>query len=431
MLSSFRLVRSEIYFTLALFFSVWGVLALGMGDPEVAHVQPTIQAGWALVASILSYLFLDAVGYFDSFKPYPSRAAIVTLGIALIVPLFVSKQVYFLLTGHTIVRYRTLLLYLPGVAVASWSAQWFAGKVFEWRGSVRRIFLLLDPVFREKLMDEFKKRGLERFFEEVGVARDADLIVVSRASIREFAEHSDVLAAHLRGVPVRDVRVLLTEIRGRESVENLDIWSFLIGATPQRRIFRIWFYLKSWFEPVLAGIGLVILAPLVPLLALGVRLSGPGPVFYLQRRVGYRGKEFDLVKFRSMVPDAEKEGIAWAGQQEGKITPFGRFLRKTHLDEVPQLWNILRGEMSFVGPRPERPEYYEKLKADVPLFWIRTMVKPGVTGWAQVTAGYASTVEESRLKLEHDLYYMKRMSPRLDVVCLVKTLLIFLSGEND
>jgi lipopolysaccharide/colanic/teichoic acid biosynthesis glycosyltransferase len=154
-------------------------------------------------------------------------------------------------------------------------------------------------------------------------------------------------------------------------------------------------------------------------------------VLYRQRRLGYKGREFELVKFRTMLADAEKTGPAWAGQQASKITPFGNFLRRSHLDEVPQLWNILRGEMSFVGPRPERPEYYAILKEEIPLFWMRTLVRPGVTGWAQVTSGYASSVAESREKLERDLFYMRRMSVVLDLKILVKTLGLFLGGRDE
>jgi lipopolysaccharide/colanic/teichoic acid biosynthesis glycosyltransferase len=196
-------------------------------------------------------------------------------------------------------------------------------------------------------------------------------------------------------------------------------------------MFQIIFRLKSVVEPVIACLLLVLFSPVIALAALGVLLSGPGPIFYRQKRLGYMGREFQLVKFRSMIHHAEAEGPAWAGQQGAKVTRIGAFLRKSHIDEIPQLWNVLKGEMSFVGPRPERPEYYSLLREDIPLFWMRTLVRPGITGWAQVMAGYASSVEESRQKLEFDLYYMKRMSPLLDLKIFAKTILLFVAARDD
>jgi lipopolysaccharide/colanic/teichoic acid biosynthesis glycosyltransferase len=230
-----------------------------------------------------------------------------------------------------------------------------------------------------------------------GTPDNAELVVISRVGSGGFESSPDLLLAHLNGVPVRDLRHLLAELRGREDLEGLNIWFFLLTATPQRRMFRIFFSLKTISEPLLAGLMLVVLAPIFLFAEIGIKLSSPGPVLYKQKRLGYKGKEFELVKFRSMVVDAEVKGPAWAGSQAAKITKFGNFLRRSHIDEIPQLWNVIKGEMSFVGPRPERPEYYALLKQEIPLFWIRTLVRPGITGWAQVMAGYASSVEESRL----------------------------------
>jgi lipopolysaccharide/colanic/teichoic acid biosynthesis glycosyltransferase len=179
-------------------------------------------------------------------------------------------------------------------------------------------------------------------------------------------------------------------------------------------------------EPCLAVCLGVLLLPVIGVLALLIKLTSRGPVLYSQARTGYLGNMFTLLKFRSMVLDAEADGPQWAEDNDARATPLGRFMRRTRLDELPQLWNVIRGEMSFCGPRPERPEMYKQLEKDIPLFRMRTIVRPGITGWAQVCAGYAASVEESVKKLEYDLYYIKHMSPRLDAVILLKTLLLFL-----
>jgi lipopolysaccharide/colanic/teichoic acid biosynthesis glycosyltransferase len=166
------------------------------------------------------------------------------------------------------------------------------------------------------------------------------------------------------------------------------------------------------------------------ILALVIKMSSPGPIFYRQVRTGYLGRNFTLVKFRSMRADAEVNGPQWASSNDDRVTRVGNFMRKARLDELPQLWNVFKGEMSFFGPRPERPEIYQRLKKEIPLFSMRTIVRPGITGWAQVCAGYAATVEQSSIKLEFDLFYIAHMSLRLDLIVLVKTIQVALFGSE-
>ncbi len=182
---------------------------------------------------------------------------------------------------------------------------------------------------------------------------------------------------------------------------------------------------------VLSAVALVALAPVLALVALAVRLESPGPVFYRQRRVGWRGRSFDVIKFRSMRADAEKStGPVWAGENDPRITRVGRFLRRSRLDELPQLWNVLRGQMALVGPRPERPHFFDVLRADVPLFELRTVLRPGITGWAQVRAPYAADPSDARTKLEYDLYYVLHRSPWFDLAILLETAGVALSGRG-
>ncbi|GAA2758406.1 sugar transferase [Actinopolymorpha rutila] len=180
---------------------------------------------------------------------------------------------------------------------------------------------------------------------------------------------------------------------------------------------------KRALDVVLSLTGIVVLLPVLIASAVAVRLSGPGPVLLRQRRVGARGSVFLMAKFRTMVADAEADGRpVWSRQDDDRVTPVGRILRSSHLDELPQLWNVLVGEMSLVGPRPERPEISETLVSQIPHWHLRHGVRPGITGWAQVRQGYTSNVEEFRAKLSYDLYYLRHCSLRLDLVILAETL---------
>jgi lipopolysaccharide/colanic/teichoic acid biosynthesis glycosyltransferase len=189
---------------------------------------------------------------------------------------------------------------------------------------------------------------------------------------------------------------------------------------------------KRMVEAVLAALLLLPPPPLAALTALLVRLSSPGAVLYRQMRVGLDGKVFELLKWRTMRADAEKlSGPVWAtGDNDPRVTKLGRLLRKSRLDEVPQLWNVLRGDMSFVGPRPERPHFVRQLKEVIPYYDERHSVRPGITGWAQVKFPYGSTLEDAEEKLEYDLYYVKHMSLLLDVAIVLETAKVMLLGRG-
>ncbi|MDE5833390.1 MAG: exopolysaccharide biosynthesis polyprenyl glycosylphosphotransferase [Desulfovibrio sp.] len=178
---------------------------------------------------------------------------------------------------------------------------------------------------------------------------------------------------------------------------------------------------------VLISLGLLILtSPLMLASAIIVRLGSPGPVIYKQKRVGLREKEFTVYKFRSMRQDAEKNGAVWAAENDARATGYGKLMRKLRIDELPQLWNVLKGDMSFIGPRPERMTFVKELKEKIPYYGLRHSVKPGLTGWAQVMYPYGASEEDARLKLEYDLYYIKNMSLLLDFNIIFKTLGVIL-----
>jgi exopolysaccharide biosynthesis polyprenyl glycosylphosphotransferase len=180
-----------------------------------------------------------------------------------------------------------------------------------------------------------------------------------------------------------------------------------------------------------ALLALVVSLPLLPFIVLAVKLGSPGPVLYRQQRVGRRGKIFYCYKFRTMRRDAEADtGATWATDNDPRITRVGKFLRSSRLDEIPQLWCVLKGDMHFVGPRPERPEFVEWLSREIPYYGVRHVVRPGITGWAQVQYKYGNTLEDAREKLQYDLFYIKNASLGLDLLIMFETIKIVLIGRG-
>ena len=178
-----------------------------------------------------------------------------------------------------------------------------------------------------------------------------------------------------------------------------------------------------------AGLGLILVL-LLPFISLGIRLSSPGSVFYRQKRVGKNGEVFEAVKFRTMIADAEKNGALWAKKNDSRVTKFGRLLRITRIDELPQLINVFRGEMSLIGPRPERPEFVKKLEKQIPHYSLRHIIRPGLTGWAQVNYPYGASANDARRKLRYDLYYLKNRSLVLDSEIILKTIKVVVGREG-
>ncbi len=178
---------------------------------------------------------------------------------------------------------------------------------------------------------------------------------------------------------------------------------------------------KRLFDAVAAAFGLLVTFPLLLICAVAVRLDSRGPIFFRQRRVGRGHKPFDIIKFRTMIPHAEENGLRITADGDSRITTVGKWLRKTKLDELPQLFNVLKGEMSFVGPRPERPPFVASLQQQIPFYSARLLAKPGITGWAQVMYHYGSSEEDALVKLQYDLYYVKHQSVYLDLLIILKT----------
>jgi exopolysaccharide biosynthesis polyprenyl glycosylphosphotransferase len=220
---------------------------------------------------------------------------------------------------------------------------------------------------------------------------------------------------------------LYQDLTGRVPVSHLgEAWYAALSANVKHTT-RPYRMIKRLTDVCLALVGLTLAAPIMLCVALVIKLDSPGPVLFKQVRVGRGGKPFQIVKFRSMRQDAEAStGAVWARSGDARITRTGRLLRKSRVDEIPQLWNILVGDMSFVGPRPERPEFDEQLEREIPFYRARRAVRPGLTGWAQVSYGYGNTLLDALRKVEYDLYYIKHESLYLDLLILLRTVAVVL-----
>ncbi len=289
-----------------------------------------------------------------------------------------------------------------GMRVVSWTG--------EMEGPVNRESLgahLLEAVRREKIHH----------------------VIVALADSRGNLPVKELLHLRLQGVKIEEATSLNERISGKIEVEHL-YPSWLIYAAGFRfsPAFMLLRRVFSWSASLLL---LLLVLPVIPLVILAIKLDSRGPLLYKQKRVGRGGLVFHCYKFRTMCPNAEADtGPTWAGDDDPRITRIGKFLRKSRLDEVPQLWNVLRGDMAFVGPRPERPEFVEWLTKEIPYYPVRHVVRPGITGWAQVRYRYGNTVEDSKEKLQYDLFYIKNISLGLDILIIFQTVKTVLFGRG-
>jgi sugar transferase (PEP-CTERM system associated) len=246
---------------------------------------------------------------------------------------------------------------------------------------------------------------------------------------RDAMPMPELLQLRLQGVHIEEATTWLEKITGRIEVEHLyPSWIIFARGFRFSIVFRL---VRRILNFSMALIGLLLTLPLLPFIILAIKLDSPGPVLYRQERVGRQGIRFYCLKFRTMRPDAEADtGATWALDDDPRITRVGRFLRSSRLDEIPQLWCVLKGDMQFVGPRPERPEFVEWLSREIPFYGVRHVVRPGITGWAQVRYKYGNTLEDAKEKLQYDLFYIKNASIGLDLLIMFQTIKIVLLGRG-
>jgi exopolysaccharide biosynthesis polyprenyl glycosylphosphotransferase len=335
----------------------------------------------------------------------------------------------------------------PGYAAAAASACFLMFALVVLRPVVRSVSRRKDSgetvivgsaLLAQKLYKELIEGDAPEHVQIVDLSRLAALrdrkgisrIIIANAEIHGDAGATEALLDFkLRGVKIET---------GVESTERAIRKIWLEGLSAECLIFaqgfspsKLYMACKFALDAALAAALLVVTAPLMVLIAIAIKLETPGPVIFSQERVGFRGKKFTVYKFRSMRQDAEHlTGPTWAKQNDNRVTRLGAFLRKCRFDELPQIWNVVRGDMSFIGPRPERPYFVDLLKDKIRYYDLRHYVKPGITGWAQVMYPYGASIEDSYQKLEYDLYYTKNASFGLDLRILLKTIKVVIAGEG-
>jgi sugar transferase (PEP-CTERM system associated) len=290
-------------------------------------------------------------------------------------------------------------------------------------------FLDDAPGVHDKLPAGYDLLGKSKDLLNIADELQPDLILVSLSNMRGSFPADDLLQCRLRGIRVEDWPTFYEKQTGKILVSGLrPSWLIFSDGFVKTNLTQT---LKRVTDVILAVVGLALSFTLMGVIALAIKASSKGPVLFRQERVGQSGRIFVVYKFRSMFVDAERHsGAVWATQDDPRVTRIGRVLRRLRLDEWPQLINVLKGDMSFVGPRPERPEFVRILQRQIPFYMERLSVKPGITGWAQVRHQYSASVEDAAEKLQYDLYYLKNLSPFLDLLILLNTIQVVLFARG-
>ncbi|WP_298168212.1 TIGR03013 family XrtA/PEP-CTERM system glycosyltransferase [Novosphingobium sp.] len=394
-----------------------------------------------------------AVGVYGSDALRSMRYATARLLVAISLGIIALSVVYFVLPGHTLWRsnlfyamfiamallvfIRILLGGLLGTAVFRrrvlvLGAGDRAERLRQLGERVEAGFVIVGfvgmsdsaPVIKEAI-NRNAIHNLTRYVENLGVSE----VVLALEERRNALPLKDLLRIKTTGVHVNDFSTFMERETGRVDLDTVNpSWLIFSDGFSSGRMISSAF--KRIFDICASLLLLILTAPVIALFAIIVKLDSKGPAFFRQTRVGLYGQNFSLIKLRSMRTDAEAAGAQWAAKDDPRVTRVGRMIRKLRIDELPQAWTVLKGEMSFVGPRPERPEFVSDLEEKLPYYAERHMVKPGITGWAQINYPYGASIEDSRHKLEYDLYYAKNYSPFLDLLILLQTLRVVLWNEG-
>jgi exopolysaccharide biosynthesis polyprenyl glycosylphosphotransferase len=372
---------------------------------------------------------------------YDLRAAVSVRGIFRVVGTCVAVTTVVLLGVFFAVPYGvtrpTILLWLPLSAFAVLCWRLLYRRVFARAIFAGRIMLVADTDTLDRVWPDLMglMAGLYRVVGTIGpddedsgnrlsvaaTRRDADLIVLGAHEDMPEALFASLVDCYDNGLLVRSLADIYEELTGRLLVERLG-QSWLLSLHQRSETSRVYALVKRVIDIAAGLVGVVLLALVLPPVWLATRVEDRGPVFHRQVRLGQYGRPFQILKLRSMRERPDQE-LHWTEEADERITRVGAVLRRLHIDELPQAWNILRGDMSMVGPRPEQPHYVETLRESIPYYNTRLSVRPGLTGWAQVNYGYGSGVEGARVKLSYDLYYIKRQSVALDALIIARTLL--------
>jgi len=378
-------------------------------EPAIISVRLQIYFRILLVLGFDCFL-LSAFLHFDpdvAIGPY-----VYVLGFALLAPaLILLRRAYEWIAGHKLFRERVYVLgagdYARSIVETIRSRPDIGMEVVDWED------VQLEPALRKQVWIAALAR--------IAAAKPpVHRIIVAMEGRRGELPVQELLMLRFQGIVVEEDGTLRERLYGKIQLDGLRPSSFLYSEGFRIRASQQ--LTRQVVSLCAAAVGLLLFLPFFPVIAIMVKLSSQGPIFFRQTRVGMGGRAFQVVKFRTMFTDAESDGAKWATKNDPRVSKVGMFLRKTRIDEIPQLWNVLRGEMGFVGPRPERPEFVAWLTQELPFYYLRTLIRPGLTGWAQVRFGYGATLAETKEKLEYDLYYIKHMSLGLDLLIMFETI---------
>lgn len=444
---------------------VWALLALSASlailAPSASSLSGSFEfvrgASSVLVITILPSIAAWAVFWFTGLKPRASKA----LYYQAVVTMLIMATLYVVNRASDVLGSEARLVVLGiGVFVGLKSSEFLFAKYRRViPGVLKRVLIVGDGPLAEQ-MEKFMHANRENYVmlgrvscsstvsppargeggnetapDKIGrllrLAQNfgADKVVVALAERRGFFPVEELLSCKMAGIEVVDAPSFYESATHKLLIENISpSWFIFSHGFKVNWLLRL---CKRAFDVSAASVGLICLAPLLPLIALAIKLDSPGPTLFRQVRVGRGDRPFVIMKFRTMRENAEaRTGAVWSQMDDPRITKVGNFLRRSRLDEIPQLVNILKGDMSLVGPRPERPEFVNELKKRIPYYSERHYVKPGLTGWAQVLYPYGSTVDDAIEKLRYDMYYIKNISTILDLYIVMKTFKVVLLGKG-
>ena len=437
----------------AIVVAVYARLGANEGLAELTLRQGLLKAGFATVFSLTAFYLFDL---YDFIVMHDRRELVLRLVQALGLAWIALALAFYLFPGLMLGRGISLIaLPLALALMVGWrvSIHWFLGhpdfgerilivgsgnlavevarEVLNRPDAGYRIvgFVGNDAELLGKSLINPRVIGLTEQLDEIVKREDIDRIVVAMGERRGQLPTHMLLQLSLAGhVSIEEGATFYERVTGRVSLNMIrPSWLIFTGRGRQVRLAAVTRSAVHW---LVAFVGLFLSLPIVAVTAILIKLDSRGPVFYKQERVGKNGRHFVLAKFRSLGIDAETTGPVWASKDDDRTTRVGRIIRKVRIDEIPQFWNILRGEMSFVGPRPERPHFVAQLAQEIPYYEQRHLIAPGLTGWAQIKYPYGASIEDARQKLQYDLFYIKNHSLMLDAIVLFETIKIILFGRG-
>ncbi len=450
--------RKLTFFLLESIF-ILGMVILGaylrfIGEPSAFWGYPGLfLKALLVVASVQISLY-----YFDlyDFKVFRKKLELAfyllqALGVSSIILAVLYYLFPFLIIGRGIF---SLSLIFMGLVIFSWRMVF--DQILKARKKAQRILVIGSGPLAKSIVKEIIARE-DTGFKVIGfISEDPGRvgeklvnpsIIGDQSQILEISRREKInriiVALEERRGKFPDVQLLECKISGKHVDEGVDFYEKLTGRLkveslrPSSLIFsdgfrkaKLTLWVKRCIDFILSAIGMILFSPGLLVLPILIKMDSRGPVFYRQERVGEKGEVFNLLKFRSMMENAEADGPVWANQNDDRITRIGRWIRRWRLDEIPQVLNVLKGDMSFVGPRPERSYFVEMLRREIPFYDLRLSIKPGITGWAQIKYPYGASKEDALEKMKYDLYYIKNLSLFIDFVIIFETIKVMLSGKG-